>query len=79
LGIFKREPERSSRPSASGPRARAPRNATRVAPGVSIDSFGIVYAEPAAYNAPRPLTAAAAQVKLDDKSEAEYYLKIIYK
>ena len=73
MGIFKREPQRSSGSSASGPRARAPRNATRVAPGVSIDSFGIVYAEPAAYNAPRPLTAAAAQVKLDDKSEAEYF------
>jgi hypothetical protein len=54
-------------------RASAPRNATRVAPGVSVDSFGIVYAEPAAFNQPRPLTAAAAQVKLDDRTEAEYF------
>lgn len=54
-------------------RVSAPKSATRVAPGVSIDSFGIVYAEPQAFNTPRPLTAAAAQVKLDDRSEAEYF------
>lgn len=54
-------------------RVSAPKSATRVAPGVSIDSFGIVYAEPQVFNTPRPLTAAAAQVKLDDRSEAEYF------
>jgi hypothetical protein len=54
-------------------RASAPKNATRVAPGVSIDSFGIVYAEPQAFNTPRSLTAAAVQVKLDDKTEAELF------
>lgn len=72
MGIFKREGEKNEaiRP---GVRATAPKTATRVAPGVSIDSFGLVYAEPQAFNAPRPLTAAAAQVKLDDKSEAEYF------
>jgi hypothetical protein len=40
---------------------------------VSIDSFGVVYAEPQAFNAPRGLTAAAVQVKLDDKTEAELF------
>ena len=72
MGIFKKEPEKAkgSRPNL---RANAPRNATRVAPGVSIDSFGIVYAEAAPYNAPRPMTAAAVQIKLEDKSEAEHF------
>jgi hypothetical protein len=70
LGIFKKESAKSkeSRPNV---RASAPKNATRVAPGVSIDSFGIVYAEPQVFNTPRPLTAAAAQINLQDKGEAE--------
>jgi hypothetical protein len=73
LGIFKREPQKTSKASSSAPRATAPKNATRVAPGVSIDSFGIVYAEPQNFNTPRPLTAAAAQVNLNDKGEAEQF------
>ena len=72
MGIFKKSSGKSSeaRPTM---RASAPKNATRVAPGVSIDSFGIVYAEPQAFNSPRPLTAAAAQVNLQDKGEAELF------
>ena len=72
MAIFRKDNGKSgeSRPS---PRVAAPRSATRVAPGVSIDSFGVVYAEPQAFNTPRPLTAAAAQVKLDDKTEAELF------
>jgi len=72
LGIFKKENAKSSE-SRAGVRASAPKNATRVAPGVSIDSFGIVYAEPQGFNAPRPLTAAAAKVDLQDKGEAELF------
>jgi hypothetical protein len=72
LGIFKRETPKTEQKTTTV-RSSVPKNATRVAPGVSIDSFGIVYAEPQAFNAPRPLTAAAAQVKLDDRSEAEYF------
>lgn len=72
MGIFKKETPKSE-PTRPNLRASAPKTATRVAPGVSVDSFGIVYAEPTYFNAPRPLTAAAAQVKLDDKSEAEYF------
>jgi hypothetical protein len=33
----------------------------------------LVYAEPAAYNTPRALTAAAAQIKIGDKTEAEQF------
>lgn len=72
MGIFKKDSgkARESRPNL---RASAPKNATRVAPGVSIDSFGIVYAEPQSFNSPRPMTAAAAQVNLQDKGEAERF------
>ena len=72
MGIFKKEPARS-RETRSGVRASVPKTATRVAPGVSVDSFGIVYAEPQSFGAPRPLTAAAAQVNLNDKGEAELF------
>lgn len=70
MGIFKKESAKSKE-VRSNVRASAPKNATRVAPGVSIDSFGIVYAEPQVFNTPRPLTAAAAQINLQDKGEAE--------
>ena len=73
MGIFKKESPATGETTRSGLRASAPKTATRVAPGVSVDSFGIVYAEPAAYNQPRGLTAAAAQVNIGDKSEAEYF------
>ena len=72
MGIFKKEPGKS-REARPGVRASAPKTATRVAPGVSIDSFGVVYAEPQNFNTPRPLTAAAAQVNLNDKGEAEQF------
>ena len=70
MGIFKKESAKSKE-VRSNLRASTPKNATRVAPGVSIDSFGIVYAEPQVFNTPRPLTAAAAQINLQDKGEAE--------
>ena len=77
MGIFKKdskinsESQRQRRTTTAS--ASSPNNRTQVAPGVSVDSFGVVYAEPAVFNQPRPMTAAAAQVKLDDKTEAEYF------
>ena len=77
MGIFKKDNSNQgnsrTRETNSRIRAASPRNSTQVAPGISVDSFGLVYAEPEVFNAPRPLTAAAAQVKLDDKTEAEYF------
>lgn len=73
MGIFKKNAEEPKRPRLTGIRASAPRTATSVAPGISVDSFGLVYAEPVAYNSPRPLTAAAAQVRIGDKGEAELF------
>jgi len=72
LGIFKKENAKSST-TRQGVRATAPKTATRVAPGISVDSFGVVYAEPQVFNTPRGLTAAAAQVNLQDKGEAELF------
>lgn len=77
MGIFRKDSKnnnesRNQRRTATA-RASAPKSSTRVAPGVSVDSFGLVYAEPLAFNQPRPMTAAATQVKLDDKTEAEYF------
>ncbi len=73
MGIFKKNAEQPKRRTATGLRASAPRTATPVAPGISVDSFGLVYAEPVSYNSPRPLTAAAAQIKIGDKGEAELF------
>ena len=72
MGIFKKEPEQLQA-GRQNVRAKAPKGATTVAPGVSIDSFGLVYAEPQSFNAPRGLTAAASQVNLQDKGEAERF------
>ena len=72
MAIFKKENSKANE-ARRGVRAAAPKTATKVAPGVSIDSFGIVYAEPQVFNTPRPLTAAAAQVNLNDKSEADLF------
>ena len=76
MGIFKKDSnanQRASKPTATGLRASAPRTATTVAPGISVDSFGLVYAEPASFNTPRALTAAAAQIRVGDKGEAELF------
>ena len=72
MGIFKKESAKPDQNRAAF-RASAPKSATRVAPGVSIDSFGLVYAEPQAFSVPRPLTAAASQINLQDRGEAELF------
>ena len=74
MGIFKREPSKDPRQAqVRAPlRAFAP-GARPASPAPRIDSFGIVYAEPATYNQPRPLTAAAVQIKMNDKGEAQYF------
>ena len=73
MGIFKKSNPASNSPRVSGLRASAARNATPIAPGITVDSFGILRAEPAAFNSVRPLTAAAVQVKMGDKNEAEQF------
>ena len=74
MGIFKREPGKE--PSKQAPinsiRASAP-GARPINPATYTDSFGIVYAQPAGYNQPRSLTAAAVQIKMNDKGEAQYF------
>jgi hypothetical protein len=73
LGIFKRDSGNQPRKQpANGIRATAP-GARPQQPAVWQDSFGIVYASPAAFSDPRPLTAAAAQIKIGDVSEANLF------
>jgi hypothetical protein len=74
LGIFNKSNKNISKAPTTGRfRAFVPRTATPIAPGISVDSFGLVYAEAAPYNAPRGLTAAATQIKIGDKTEAEQF------
>lgn len=74
MGIFKREPaKRERQPSSGGIRASVPAATPAVPSQMSITSFGYVPMEPVSYNSPRPLTAAATQIKLNDKGEAALF------
>jgi hypothetical protein len=79
LGIFKRKSENAPRRSSQQSPFRAisanGRQASALPSDLVLrtDSFGITYAESASFSQPRPLTAAAAQVILNDKSEAEKF------
>jgi len=74
LGVFKRESKKSKTGNQSrGLRASAPRSPASMTPA-RVESFNASgYAEPLSYNAVRPMTAAAAQVKLNDKGEAAIF------
>jgi len=75
LGIFRREDQSSSNPKPSqGIRASAPKSSS--APASSTPVFlpaNVNAASPVAYNAPRPITAAATQVKMGDRAEADMF------
>jgi len=75
LGIFRREDQSSSNPKPSqGIRASAPKSSS--APSSSTPVFlpaNVNAASPVAYNAPRPITAAATQVKMGDRAEADMF------
>ena len=78
MGVFRRK----SNQTPQQPVARSPFRATSASRVPSqlpqpasyrTDSFGIVYAESAPYEQLRPLTAAAAQMNLNDKGEADRF------
>ena len=75
MGIFRREDQSSSNPKPSqGIRASAPKSSS--APASSTPVFlpaNVNAASPVAYNAPRPITAAATQVKMGDRAEADMF------
>jgi hypothetical protein len=76
LGIFRREADNQPRNSNNGGvRASSPgvRPIRPPQPAQYVDSFGIASAQPVAYNAPRALTAAAVQIKMNDKGEAALF------
>ena len=64
MGVFRKEPQ-NQRP-VTGTAGTA---VTRLVPS----AFGLIPAESASYNAIRPMTAAAVQVKLTDKTEADQF------
>ncbi len=79
MGVFRREPARRPRratgsitaTSANGaPSSSLPPNSAFRAPSLPP---GYAPAQPASYSAPRGLTAAAVQVKLGDKTEADQF------
>ena len=71
MGIFSKR-DSTPQPRARGIRASAPTNL----PTTNLPSNSIFLAQPAQatyYNAPRALTAAAAQLKVGDKGEADLF------
>lgn len=75
MGIFRREPSQPTQPTQSRARltASAPSAGRLPSQLPSNSAFGYVPAQAAPYSAPRSLTAAATQVKLNDKGEAEQF------
>jgi hypothetical protein len=77
LGIFRREADDQPRNSSNSGGIRASSSGARPIrppqPTQYIDSFGLASAQPVAYNAPRALTAAAVQIKMNDKGEAALF------
>lgn len=66
MGVFRREPVKPTRRTVNPP-TRIVQQSTPTPPA------GYVFAEAAAYSVPRAMTAAAVQVKMNDKGEAEYF------
>ena len=71
MGIFKKEPtpRQGKRPAPRRPRTNPIPNVTQ-----SISTTpGISYAQSLPYSSPRPITAAAVQMPLNDKGETEHF------
>ncbi len=74
MGIFKRESGKQTRqPTSNGVRATNPGARPLNPAPLYRDSFGVVYQQPLPFNEPRPLTAAAAQIKIGDPGEAQVF------
>ena len=76
MGIFRRDSSSQPQPSRAGIRATAPRTAPSIPSGLPADSIFLSsagQAQAVAYNAPRALTAAAVQVKIGDRAEAQMF------
>ena len=74
MGVFSREPQGTNRAA----RRRVASSARRLlpsTPGQSLSTFinTTGFAQSATYSAPRALTAAATQIRLNDKGEAEHF------
>jgi len=73
LGIFSKEPASNPKRPQQGIRASAPvAPQTQYIPPVFLNQ-NPNSAQPAVYSTPRPLTAAATQIKLGDRNEADMF------
>jgi len=73
MGVFRKEQPASNR-AARRAALRATSTSARLNPqAISILTPGVLPASSLPYVSPRPLTAAAAQIKLNDKGEAEQF------
>jgi hypothetical protein len=73
LGVFRREPVSTPKPTTPGGiRASVPVSNTLPQNSAFLKPVPNA-ATPVSYNAPRPLTAAASQMRIGDKSEAEQF------
>lgn len=77
MGIFSRETPSGGNSNGSNRRIRASVPSTTALPAVSGNSIflspTVNAAQSLPFNAPRPMTAAASQVKLGDRNEAEVF------
>ena len=76
MGIFRRDSADQTQPARSNIRASAPRTNSSPVTSLPADSVFLSstgQARAVAYNSPRPLTAAATQVKIGDRAEAEMF------
>ncbi len=80
MGIFSRDSSKSERETGNRPiRASASRSSNNSVPITNLPSNSVFLnnnvapASSVAYNSPRALTAAAAQIKLGDRNEAEMF------
>ena len=73
MGVFSREPQGTNRAA----RRQAAASIRRTLPSPSVTLSSIInssgFAQAPAYTAPRGLTAAATQIRLNDKGEAEHF------
>ena len=71
MAVFRRDPVPTNRAARRRIQRQSITSSSILTP--RVDGFGYAYAQSAPFNAARPLTAAAVQVKIGDKGEAEQF------
>lgn len=74
MGVFRKEQPPMNRAARRAALRASSNGSTRLsAPALAFLTPGLLPAESLPYSSPRPLTAAAAQIRLNDKGEAEQF------